>query len=180
MNDKHEFPEVPAEPYAFTVCRIEPENNLHMILEAFRKPPLAVPRLVAVGNWQHSEYSRNLWTEYGQYEHIRLLNPIYDLQKLNLLRGHCRVYLHGHSCGGTNPSLVEAMYMGLTVIAFDVNFNRETTEHQAWYFTSAEQLHDLCDNFDLAEAQQMAERMKCIADRRYTWQRISECYAELF
>ena len=173
-------PHLPERPYAFTVCRIVPENNLHLILEAFETPPREVPELVIVGNWNSSVYGRDLMARFGGYEHIHLMAPIYDLEQLNRLRGNCKVYLHGHSCGGTNPSLVEAMYMGLTIIAFDVNFNRETTEKQAKYFSTAAELHELCEHLDIESARQVADRMKEIADRRYTWRRISECYAELF
>ena len=172
--------DLPARPYAFTVCRIEPENNLHVILEAFATPPREVPELVIVGNWGNSAYGLDLKARFGAYGHIHLKPPIYDLEKLNRLRGNCKVYLHGHSCGGTNPSLVEAMYMGLPIIAFDVNFNRETTEKQAKYFSSAAELHELCDNLDAEAAREVAARMKEIADRRYTWKRIGELYAELF
>lgn len=165
-------------PYAFTVCRIEPENNLHLILEAFAPPsPLT---LVIVGNWNNSEYGRELRRRHGRQSGVFLLDPIYDPEQLNLLRGNCAVYLHGHSCGGTNPSLVEAMYLGLPVIACDVNFNRETTENQALYFSSAGQLKELCEQLDVNTRRRLGEKMKEIADRRYTWQRISKCYSNLF
>ena len=177
MTDEKHLPE---RPYAFTVCRIEPENNLHLILEAFETSPHEVPELVIVGNWNHSAYGRELRERFGQYGHIHLMDPIYDLERLNRLRGNCKVYLHGHSCGGTNPSLVEAMYMGLPIIAFDVNFNRETTEKQAKYFSTAAELHELCEHLDAEAAHAVASRMKEIADRRYTWRRISDLYAELF
>jgi len=167
-------------PYAFTVCRIEPENNLHMILKAFETPPRWVPELVIVGNWNNSAYGRDLKALFDKFGHIHLLESIYELKRLNRLRSNCKVYLHGHSCGGTNPSLVEAMYMGLTIFAFDVDFNRETTEGQAKYFSTAAELHKLCDDFDAEVARKIARRMKEIADRRYTWERISELYAELF
>lgn len=165
-------------PYAFSVCRIEPENNLHLILAAFEEPaPLP---LVVVGNWDNSEYGQNLRNRYQNQPDIFLLDPIYEPGKLNQLRGNCTIYLHGHSCGGTNPSLVEAMYLGLPIIAFDVNFNRETTENQALYFQSATELNKLCTQFDDKALRQLGNKMKEIALRRYTWKRISECYSHLF
>lgn len=164
--------------YAFTVCRIEPENNLHLILEAFEKnSPFP---LVIVGNWQNSEYGQKLFRKYSSHSDITLLDPIYNQQKLNSIRTKCRFYLHGHSCGGTNPSLVEAMYLGLPVIAFDVNFNRETTENQALYFDSPLSLKKICIETTEEQCLQIGRIMKEIALRRYTWKRISECYAKLF
>ena len=65
---------------------------------------------------------------------LKLLDPIYTQGTLDELRSNCGVYVHGHSVGGTNPSLVEAMSLGLCVAAYDVEFNRETTERAALYF----------------------------------------------
>ena len=115
--------------YAFTVCRIEPENNIHSIMEAMAMQN-ELP-LVIIGNWDNSEYGRGLRKEYASKEHIHLLDPIYDQNILDQIRANCYVYLHGHSAGGTNPSLVEAMYLGLAIFAYDVSYNIETTEHQA-------------------------------------------------
>lgn len=173
-----EIPRLPPKGYGFSVCRIEPENNIHVILEAFADFKL-FPVIIA-GNFQGSEYGQLLRSKYLDNPNIYTLDPIYDPDKLNLLRGNCKIYLHGHSCGGTNPSLVEAMYLQLPVIAFDVNFNRETTENQARYFNSALQLQELCSTLQSTELTEIAEKMKSIADRRYNWQRISHLYAELF
>jgi len=164
--------------YAFGVCRIVPENNVHLILEAFAADP-AMP-LVMVGNWHSCDYGQDLLNRYQGNSHIELKEPIYDPAILDPLRRNCTVYLHGHSCGGTNPSLVEAMYCELPIIAFDVNFNRETTENQALYFKTAEELKALCNSFDDEKAAVIRKKMKEIADRRYTWERISDCYAKLF
>ncbi len=165
-------------PYAFTVCRIEPENNLHLILEAFSEHP-EMP-LVIVGNWKFSSYGRDLFQKYSKLPDYHLLSPIYEKERLNKLRSQCTFYLHGHSCGGTNPSLVEAMYWGLPVIAYDVNFNRETTENKAMYFDTPEALRRLCTETSDEERIAIGKSMQEIAQRRYTWKRIADCYAKLF
>ena len=163
--------------YAFGVCRIEPENNVHLILEAFAQDG-AMP-LIMVGNWAHSDYARQLQEQYGNRPNITLHAPIYDQAQLNAYRANCALYLHGHSCGGTNPSLVEAMYLALPIAAFDCNFNRETTENKALYFKDAEALHDIVERMNELNLPCIASNMKEIADRRYTWKRIAECYAKL-
>jgi len=164
--------------YAFSVCRIEPENNIHVILKAFE---IAAPfPLVIVGNWSSSKYGLALRKKYGGLENIHLLDPVYDPVKLFELRSNASLYLHGHSAGGTNPSLVEAMYLGLPVIAFDVVFNKETTHHKARYFLDAESLRDALHQFDHAELAIVAQRMRNISQFRYTWNVIAEKYSYLF
>ena len=164
--------------YALTVCRIEPENNIHVILEAFSRDA-AFP-VVMIGNWDHNDYGKELKSRCRTNGNIHLLDAVYDLDELNAIRRGCFVYLHGHSCGGTNPSLVEAMYLGLPIIAFDVNFNRETTENRALYFRDAKALRQLTHSVSEAQCRAIGTVMMEIALRRYTWKRISERYASLF
>ena len=121
------------------VCRIEPENNVHVVLKAFAQLPEKT--FVMVGNWNNSEYGKSMKADYGNYSNIHLLDPIYDQVKLDKLRSNCLVYIHGHSAGGTNPSLVEAMYLGRPVIAFDVSYNCVTTENKALYFKNGKKFN---------------------------------------
>lgn len=161
-------------PYAFTVCRIEPENNIHLILEAFA----GIGRLpmVMVGNWDHSDYGRQLKGQYGAHPNITLLDPIYNQRRLDLLRGHTALYVHGHSAGGTNPSLVEAMYLGRPVLAYRVSYNRATTEGKAWYFTSVAEIVQVVEQATTDGLAVLGSRMKEIADRRYVWPVIARKY----
>lgn len=163
--------------YAFKVCRIEPENNVHMILEAFRQLP-SFP-LVMVGNWEKSEYGKNLRKVYSHYPHLSLLDPIYDQRGLDLLRSNCALYVHGHSAGGTNPSLVEAMYLALPVAAFAVSYNMATTEDKGAYFSSSEELKNLVERTTSADWKRNAMEMKQVADKRYLWSVIAQKYASL-
>ncbi len=162
-------------PYAFKVCRIEPENNVHVVLEAF----FAMPehRLVMVGNWNASEYGKQLKNTYKESSNIVLLDPIYHQRSLDLLRSNCMVYIHGHSAGGTNPSLVEAMYLANPIIAYNVSYNIATTENKAFYFTDAEQLALVMRSATEFAFNKNANAMKEIADRRYTWKEIASKYA---
>lgn len=160
--------------YAFKVARIEPENNLHVILEAFAENN-ELP-LVIVGNWANSDYGKNLKIYYSEYDHIHLLDPIYDSNKLNLLRSNAKVYVHGHSAGGTNPSLVEAMYLGLPILSFDVIYNRVTTNNECIYFETKEELSNLIGNLDDLPLRSVARKMLKYALHKYTWSFISEKY----
>jgi len=166
--------------YAFKVCRIEPENNIHLIIEAFREIP-EMP-LILIGNWNNSDYGIQLREENRVYENLKLLDPIYDQTTLDELRSNCKVYVHGHRVGGTNPSLVEAMNLGLCIVAFDVDYNRETTENQAIYFQDKEELLSIMRKITIDEIEvfEYQSKMEAIAKRRYLWRIITDKYKEIF
>lgn len=164
--------------YAFSVCRIEPENNVHLILDAFSH--CETLDLIIVGNWENSEYSRTLREKFSEYSHIHLLDAIYESNILEQLRSNCFLYLHGHSAGGTNPSLVEAMHLGLPIFAFDIAYNRITTQEKAYYFKDTIGLEVLLQNLDAKELRSIASDMKDIAYKEYIWGKIAHEYAEVF
>lgn len=161
--------------YAMKVCRIEPENNIHIVLEAFAKSP-EIP-LLMVGNWHNSDYGKSMRKTYGDCSNITLFDPIYNQGVLDQLRNNCEIYVHGHSAGGTNPSLVEAMWLGLPIIAYGVVYNQETTEHSAIYFQSTEELCEHLKTIQHEEYKAVGKQMRSIAERRYTWAIISQKYA---
>ncbi|NBA87084.1 DUF1972 domain-containing protein [Emticicia sp. CRIBPO] len=165
--------------YAFKVCRIEPENNIHLLLSAFSN---SNTRLILIGNWNNSQYGKELRDQYSSYDNLTLLDPIYEQQTLDELRSNCGIYVHGHSVGGTNPSLVEAMTLGLCCIVLGVSYNIETTEGKALYFNDEEELGNLITAFERGEINTNLYRniMKEIAGRRYRWSVITEKYAALF
>lgn len=164
--------------YAFKVCRIEPENNIDMIIDSFKN--YCGLDLVIVGNWGNSDYGADLKNKYALLEHVHLLDPIYDQNILNQLRMACHVYIHGHSAGGTNPSLVEAMSLGLPIIAYGCVFNRETTCNQALYFDSSDELVSLLGNLNSKSLGDLGLNMKKLADCMYTWETVSSSYAKIF
>lgn len=163
--------------YYFTVCRIEPENHLHVILQAFAAAP--EQRLVIVGNWDISEYSRRLYKHYSHHDNIELINPIYNQGRLCRLRQEARAYIHGHSAGGTNPSLVEAMFSAVPILAFDVSYNRYTTEKRAAYWKSASELVELIQASAQQQLSENGAAMFAIARRRYTWAEVAKSYESI-
>jgi glycosyltransferase involved in cell wall biosynthesis len=164
--------------YALALCRIEPENNVAMILEGFAK---AGRSLVFVGNWNGSAYGRDLRSRYAAQEGLHLLDPIYEPGLLHHVRAHASSYIHGHSAGGTNPSLVEMMHFGMPILAFDCVYNRSTTEDAATYFAGARDLARLVTQAsDARRDKEQGEAMRAIALRRYTWERVGARYFEVF
>lgn len=162
--------------YCIKVARIEPENNIELVLKAFENLDM---RLVLVGNWENSEYGKNLFLNYKNSGNITLLNPIYEAKEIDFLRKNAMLYVHGHEAGGTNPSLVEAMCLGLPVLAFDVSFNHETTHSQASYFKNIHELRNSIERIGSSELEKNARSMLKISKNEYTWERIAAQYDEL-
>lgn len=158
--------------YAISVCRIEPENNCHMILEAFSK---RLDKLIYIGNWDRSEYGKKLKEKYSICSNINIHNPEYDLNTLYVLRSNAKEYIHGHSAGGTNPSLVEAMFFGKPIIAFDCIYNRATTHNNAYYFSDSKSLEEIVNKASLN-----GDIMRQIAIASYSWEKIVSQYEALY
>lgn len=163
--------------FALGLCRIEPENNVAMILEAFDG---AARKLVFVGNWDKSAYGRALKEKYRGHPTIVIHDPVYDPAALKALRQRASLYVHGHAAGGTNPSLVEMMHFGIPVAAHGCSFNRHTTRGEALYFESAAQLRDILDSLSEEHGRAVGENMREIACRDYTWRHIGQAYFALF
>lgn len=167
---------VEAGRYGITICRIEPENNCHVTLEAFAQ---SGKDIVFIGNWMKSNYSINLYKKYYGRKHIHLINSLYDKEELYALRNNCKWYIHGHSAGGTNPSLVEAMFFKKPILAFDVIYNRETTHNKAFYFKDKEALKDLI-SLPQEALENNAKDMMEIAEKNYQWKHIAELYEKYY
>lgn len=141
-------PEAPArlglQPYGYdlVICRCVPENQLEMLLQGHvlggRRRPLLVIGM------DEGRYARRLRRRYSGPKLI-LRERLYDTAVLNNLRHYCRLYFHGHSAGGTNPSLLEALACRCIVAAHSNPFNREVLGRQAYYFESAKQVARLME-----------------------------------
>nr|WP_322786852.1 DUF1972 domain-containing protein [Pectobacterium wasabiae] len=175
---KEQYSKINVTPYFLSVCRIEPENNVEMILDSFSRCPQY--RIKFVGNWDNSEYGRRLKSKFSSCANIEIIDPIYNVDVLYELRSQCISYIHGHSAGGTNPSLVEAMHFSKIIFAYDCSFNRFTTEDSCYYFSSAENLARQIADITGSHHCAMAEKMKSIAMRRYTWNVVREQYESIY
>lgn len=128
---------------ALTICRIEPENNIELlILGALAS---GIEKYTLIGNWNNSLYGTELKEKYVNEPKLQLLDPIYDINLLVNYREACAMYLHGHSVGGSNPSLIEMLPYDCHILCYDCEFNQETTGSDAQYFSSPQDLARLID-----------------------------------
>ena len=165
--------------YFVNVSRAQVDNNLHLVLSAFKDTPEHC--LVMISNWTISNYGIDLKKEYGgRYKNIILLDAIYEPKEINAIRGNANVYIHSHSYCGTSPSLLEAMALGLPVFSFDVPTNRETTMKKALYFKDVSTLIHLIQSTTETDLNLCRIEMGNIAKAEYTWLLISSQYAKMF
>lgn len=167
--------------YHLVVARFEPENHVLEIVQGYRDSSSKRP-LVVVGSAPYSAaYTQAIRDAAGDDPRIRLVGGIFDQELLDALYAHAFTYVHGHSVGGTNPSLLRAMGARTAVIAYDVTFNRETLDDNAWFFTDA---RDATRHFDAieseeAEVAQLAAASRERAENDFRWDDVATEYEEL-
>jgi len=167
--------------FHLVVARFEPENHVDVIVEGYRRSAAQHP-LVVVGSAPYAErHVQQITDAAGGDPRIRFLGGVWDQVLLDQLYANSTSYAHGHSVGGTNPSLLRAMGGGAPVIAWDVNFNREVAGGDADYFGSAEQLAPLLERAE-REPVRAARRGDSLRERArnlYDWDDVADGYENL-
>lgn len=163
------------------VARFEPENNVDLMIEGYLRSKARLP-LVVVGSTPYpTQYSVHITDLASRSESVRLLGGVWDQTLLNQLYSGALCYLHGHSVGGTNPSLLRAMGAGTHTIAFDVIFNREVAGETADYCSTADAVAAAVEQAELdtestcAHGALQAERARAC----YTWDGVAADYLTL-
>jgi len=171
-----------ANGYFLVVARLEPENNVLEIIQGFLASQ-STRSLIVVGGLNDSAYvSRVKEVSRNSAGRIRLIGAIYDRAELDALRFFCYAYLHGHSVGGTNPSLLEALAAGNIAICHNNEFNREVTENRMYYFGSADDLARLINEIESLPRNVLDERKDYARSRvtsYYNWDRIADEHRKL-
>ena len=166
--------------YVLVVARAEPENHLLEMVQGFLMQACSWPLIVVGDVSGASAYQRQLVSL--ACDRVRFVGAIYDPELLMCLRVHSACYLHGHSVGGTNPSLLEALACGNLVLAHDNVFNQEVARDAAQYFRTPEQLA-ACIQAVFAmtpeQRQFQTSRAREIIDSHYTWDHITDQYERL-
>ena len=170
--------------YYLILGRFVPENNYETMLKGFIHSKTK-KKLIIICNVEENKFYRALKnnTNFEEDDRIKILGAIYDKQLLNYIRQYAYGYIHGHSVGGTNPGLLEAMATTSVNILYDVPFNREVGEKIAFYFKNDSELSlriKECENITLQERKQLNDKARLRMKNDYSWEKIIQEYENLF
>jgi glycosyltransferase involved in cell wall biosynthesis len=186
-RSSHRLDELGLEPFGYhlVVARLEPENNVDMIVEGYRSSSSSYPLVIVGGNAYDPTIESGLRQIGNADPRVRPLGPVWDQELLDQLYMNSASYLHGHSVGGTNPSLLRAMGAGSRVIAFDSRFNREVLLELGSYFATSDHLADQLEKVESPgdDSPMMTfERAAATRDRirtAYNWDSVAMAYLEV-
>jgi len=166
--------------YYLVISRLEPENNIQTIIEGYLRSGKST-KLLIVGN-SRNNYSHGLKSKYQSTKQVIFHKGIYNEDLLNALRHFSKAYFHGHSVGGTNPSLLEAMAAGATIIGHDNPFIRNILNDNALYFSSSDDITYLLasENEWINKKQEWAANNIRLISEKYQWDQITDQYEDLF
>lgn len=166
--------------YFTLIARPIPENSILELVQGFSAQHTG-HQLAVLGDFDRDggPYHRAVIGAAGP--DVRFLGPIYEQERVQALRFHSRAYLHGHTVGGTNPSLVEALGAGNAVLAHDNPYNRWVAQDAAVYFRTAEDVADLVA--EMSRGTLASRRMRAAARARhaaeFTWEHVAGQYEQV-
>lgn len=167
-------------PYLVVVARIEPENSILEIVRGFSSAPTGA-RLVVLGALEPARNAYHARVLAAASDECLFPGAIYDPTVVPALRAHAVAYAHGHTVGGTNPSLVEALGAGSAVIAHDNPFNRWVAGDAALYFADEQTFRAAA--LTLLADPAVRDRHRAAAAARHAgaflWPTVLDAYAEL-
>ena len=171
------------EEYYILIARLEPENNIVMAIEGYLHSKENGRRPLIVVGKTNTPHGKELVEKYGNEKNVRFVGGIYDFKKLDSVRHFSKAYFHGHSVGGTNPSLLEAMAAGCFIFAHDNIFNRAVLEENAFYYPSADKVAEYLNRIDTmaeeSKIQYTANNIEVIRNE-YSWEHLVDEHEKYF
>jgi glycosyltransferase involved in cell wall biosynthesis len=164
--------------YNMILARLEPENNIETILDGIVLSQTETPILV-IGNHE-TQFGIYLKEKFKNTTAIRFLGAVYNMHHLDNLRYYANIYFHGHSVGGTNPSLLEAMASKALIVANDNDFNKAILKANAYYFSTADDVKNLTLRIKKNDNLQFIENNFLAIAQEFNWNLINGQYLQLF
>lgn len=171
--------------YYLVVGRFVPENNYETIIREFMASTTSKD-LVLITNVETNKFYKYLLKKLNflKDKRIKFVGTVYDEQLLKKIRENAYGYIHGHSVGGTNPSLLEALASTKLNLLFDVGFNKECGGNSCFYFdkslSALKNLIDKCDKFSIDDLISFGNLAKSTIQERYSWLKIVKDYENVF
>ena len=166
------------ENYNMIMARFEPENNLGMVLEGVSLSNDKTTILV-IGKHE-TKYGAYLKTKFKDFNNIKFLGGIYNIEHLDNLRYFSKIYFHGHSVGGTNPSLLEAMASSALIAAHNNDFNKGILKQNALYFASAVEVKNILETAKKSDNLPYINNNYQAIVNDFNWDKINGQYLQLF
>lgn len=166
--------------YYLVVCRMEPENHVLEIIKGYKASRSSLPLILVGSPLPATDYIRKLLGHANDY--VRFIGAIYDKERLVSLRYHCMAYIHGHSVGGTNPSLLEALACGNLLIAHDNRFNQEVAGRIGFFFKNLDDFVSILHKIERLSVSEKRALRNMARDRiaeKYRWSMITDLYLDL-
>lgn len=174
---------VEANGYYLLVARLEPENNIVMAIEGYLRSQQKGKRPLLVVGKTDTPHGKELLKEFGGEDTVRFLGGIYDFDKLDSLRHFSYAYFHGHSVGGTNPSLLEAMAAGCFILSHDNIFNRSVLNGNALFYDSQAAVAKLLNSVEASKEEHAGMFLRNNTDMirtKYSWEHLVDQHEQFF
>ena len=170
--------------YYISVGRLVPENNFETMIREFMKSHSTKDFAIITTKDEKFLNALDEKLHFSQDKRIKFVGTVYDQELLKKIRERAYGYFHGHSVGGTNPSLLEALGSTKLNLLYDVGFNREVAEDAALYWTLEDgdlaKLIDQSDSMDEEELEEMGQKAKQRIKDEYSWQYICDKYTKVW
>ncbi|MDC0249370.1 DUF1972 domain-containing protein [Flavobacteriales bacterium] len=163
--------------YHLVVSRLEPENNIDVIIKAFLKETHKFP-LIIVGNIMETDFVSQLIKL--KSNKVIFIGGIYNRLELEIVRSNAFSYIHGHSVGGTNPSLLEAMASKNLCVCHDNKFNKGVVEDWGFYFNTEQDLSNIIKDIEHNNYSSYRDAVFEKVKTHFNWDNIVRLYADYF
>jgi len=165
--------------YFLLIARMEPENNIEVILDGFKYTD-GNKTFIVIGNTANG-YGKYLINKFKGDERIKFIGPIFNNKKIRTLITYSRIYFHGHSVGGTNPSLLEAMAGKGLIAAHNNPFNKAILNNDAIFFNDASDIYKIITTTTRAKHEElMISNNFSKINGEFNWEKIINCYEQFF
>lgn len=165
--------------YMLVIARMQQDNNIETIIKGFLNSK-TTKTLIIIGNY-NNQYGKYLRRKYN-FDRINFLGEIFNKTELDLLRYFSFLYFHGHSCGGTNPSLLEAMAASAKIVAHDNPYNRSVLNEYGTYFKTSDDITRIINANNRLQPTDLFEKSQhnlLNVHKYYSWEKIFEAYKNL-